>query len=119
MGQPLKMPALDYTETEVEKPGFDVTVEAPDLCPRYIAHYVYDVKLAQSPAWMRRRLALVGNNSICLLYTSCPGEGCYPYIYFLVVMKMFSEQCQKHQGNGWWIDQHQDRYRVCLLYTSQ
>ena len=64
LGQPLKMPALDYTETEVEKPGFDVTVEAPDLCPRYIAHYVYDVKLAQSPAWMRRRLALVGNNSI-------------------------------------------------------
>ena len=64
LGQPLKMPALDYTETDVEKTGFDVTVEAPDLCPRYIAHYVYDVKLAQSPAWMRRRLALVGNNSI-------------------------------------------------------
>ena len=55
---------LDYTETEVEKEGFNVTVEAQDLCPRYIAHYVYDVKLGQSPAWMRRRLALVGNNSI-------------------------------------------------------
>ena len=64
LGQPLKTPALDYTETEVEKEGFDVTVEAQDLCPRYIAHYVYDVKLGQSPAWMRRRLALVGNNSI-------------------------------------------------------
>lgn len=49
---------------EVEKEGFNVTVEAQDLCPRYIAHYVYDVKLGQSPAWMRRRLALVGNNSI-------------------------------------------------------
>ena len=58
------MPALDYTETEVEKEGFEVTVEAQDLCPRYLAHYVYDVKLGQSPAWMRRRLALVGNNSI-------------------------------------------------------
>ena len=64
LGQPLKMPALDYTETEVEKEGFEVTVEAQDLCPRYLAHYVYDVKLGQSPAWMRRRLALVGNNSI-------------------------------------------------------
>lgn len=63
-GEPLKTPALDYTETEVEKEGFNVTVEAQDLCPRYIAHYVYDVKLGQSPAWMRRRLALVGNNSI-------------------------------------------------------
>ena len=64
LGQPLKTPALDYTETEVEKEGFEVTVDAQDLCPRYIAHYVYDVKLGQSPAWMRRRLALVGNNSI-------------------------------------------------------
>ena len=59
-----KTPALDYTETEVEKEGFEVTVDAQDLCPRYIAHYVYDVKLGQSLAWMRRRLALVGNNSI-------------------------------------------------------
>ena len=64
LGEPLKTPALDYTETEVEKEGFNVTVEAQDLCPRHIAHYVYDVKLGQSPAWMRRRLALVGNNSI-------------------------------------------------------
>ena len=51
LGEPLKTPALDYTETEVEKEGFNVTVEAQDLCPRYIAHYVYDVKLGQSPAW--------------------------------------------------------------------
>ncbi|MCQ2507821.1 MAG: phenylalanine--tRNA ligase subunit beta [Dorea sp.] len=64
LNKELKMPALDYTETEVEKEGFEVTVEAPDLCPRYSAHYVYDVKIGQSPAWMRRRLALVGNNSI-------------------------------------------------------
>lgn len=64
LGKPVKMPALDYTETDVEKEGFEVTVDAPDLCPRYIAHYVYDVKIAQSPAWMRRRLALVNNNSI-------------------------------------------------------
>ena len=64
LGTKLIMPALDYHETDVVKEGFEVTVEAPDLCPRYSAHYVYDVKLAESPAWMRRRLALVGNNSI-------------------------------------------------------
>lgn len=64
LNQPLKMPALDFHPTEVVKEGFTVGVEAPDLCPRYSAHYVYDVKLAQSPAWMRRRLALVGNNAI-------------------------------------------------------
>ncbi|MBP5600487.1 MAG: phenylalanine--tRNA ligase subunit beta [Lachnospiraceae bacterium] len=60
---PLKAPALDYTETDVKKP-FSVTVEAKDICPRYTAHYVYDVKIGESPAWMKRRLALVGCNSI-------------------------------------------------------
>ena len=64
LGKELRMPATDYTATDVENTGFDVTVEAPDLCPRYIGHYVYDVKIGESPAWMRRRLALVGNNSI-------------------------------------------------------
>lgn len=60
----LKMPALDYTETEVKKDGFTVTVDAQDLCPRYIGHYVYDVKIGESPLWMKRRLALVGQDAI-------------------------------------------------------
>ncbi len=64
LGKELKMPATDYTETEVKNEGFDVTVEATDLCPRYIGHYVYDVKIEESPAWMKRRLALVGHNAI-------------------------------------------------------
>ena len=42
----------------------NVTVEAPDLCPRYIAHYVRDLKVEKSPQWMRRRLALCGLRSI-------------------------------------------------------
>ena len=64
LGKELKAPALDYTETEVKKDGFTVNVEATDICPRYIGHYVYDVKMGESPAWMRRRLALVGISSI-------------------------------------------------------
>lgn len=59
-----KMPSLEYTETEVKKDGFNVTVDASDLCPRYIAHYVYDVKIGEAPLWMRRRLSLVGIGSI-------------------------------------------------------
>ena len=62
--KPLKTPALDYTETDVKLDNFNITVEAPELCPRYIGHYVYDVKIGPSPAWMRRRLALVGMNAI-------------------------------------------------------
>ena len=64
LGKECKMPALDYTETEVEKAGFTVTVDAPELCPRYMAHYVHDVKIGESPAWMKRRLALVGIDAI-------------------------------------------------------
>ncbi len=60
----LKEPSLEYHETEVQKEGFSVTVDAPDLCPRYIGHYVYDVKIGESPLWMKRRLALVGQDSI-------------------------------------------------------
>ena len=64
LGQEVKTPALDFTTTDVQKEGFNVTVDAPDLCPRYSAHYVYDVKIGESPAWMKRRLALVGIGSI-------------------------------------------------------
>lgn len=61
--KPLKMPATDYTtvETDVVVP---VTVKEPALCPRYIGHYVSDVKIGVSPRWMRRRLALCGLRSV-------------------------------------------------------
>ena len=62
--KPFKAPALDYTEDDVTLEGFNVTVDCPELCPRYSAHYVHDVKIAESPAWMKRRLALVGIGAI-------------------------------------------------------
>ena len=37
-----------------------VTVEDTDLCPRYTARVVKNIKLAPSPEWMQRRLAAVG-----------------------------------------------------------
>ena len=41
-----------------------MSADAQDICPRYIAHYVHDVKIGESPAWMKRRLALVGIDAI-------------------------------------------------------
>ena len=66
LDKPLKMPAFDYTTSEVSEAeaGMKVTVSAPELCPRYIGHSVTDIKIGQSPAWLRRRLALCGIRSI-------------------------------------------------------
>ncbi len=60
---PLKFPALDFTpvKTDVKIP---VTVKEPALCPRYVGHFVTDVKIGRSPQWLRRRLALCGIRSI-------------------------------------------------------
>lgn len=37
-----------------------VTVEDTDLCPRYCARVVKNIKIGSSPKWMQRRLASVG-----------------------------------------------------------
>ncbi len=60
----LKTPDLSYTEDEVTIDGFKVTVDCPELCPRYSAHFVHDVEIKDSPVWMKRRLALVGIGAI-------------------------------------------------------
>ncbi len=38
----------------------DVEIEAPDLCPRYTARMVRNVKIGPSPKWMRQRLRACG-----------------------------------------------------------
>ena len=64
LDKPLKMPALDYTETAAPLDDFAISVEAPDLCPRYLGHGVRDITFGQSPQWLKRRLALCGLRSI-------------------------------------------------------
>jgi len=47
----------------VEPPGTDlieVTIEAPDLCRRYIGAPITDVTIGPSPLWLRRRLFISG-----------------------------------------------------------
>lgn len=64
LGKKLKMPATDYTTTDYVFPGLDITVEAPDLCPRYLGHGVRNITVGESPRWMKRHLALCGLRSI-------------------------------------------------------
>lgn len=64
LGKPLKMPAIDYEQTDYQYEGLNITVEAPDLCPRYLGHGVRNITPGESPRWMRRNLALCGLRSI-------------------------------------------------------
>lgn len=61
--KPLKEPRIDYN-TVHDGRKVKVTITAPELCPRYIAHYVKDIKIGPSPMWLKRRLALCGLRSI-------------------------------------------------------
>ena len=65
LGKPLKEPSYEFTAKKVgADKAVKVTVKDGELCPRYIAHYVLDVKIEKSPKWMTRRLKLCGINSI-------------------------------------------------------
>lgn len=61
--KPLKEPRIDYNTVHDDR-KVKVTINAPELCPRYIAHYVKDIKIGPSPMWLKRRLALCGLRSI-------------------------------------------------------
>ena len=51
-------------EDKKEIEGLKVDIEAPDLCYRYIARVVKNVKIAPSPEWLVRRLNACGIRSI-------------------------------------------------------
>lgn len=63
--KPLKEPSYDFTAVKAGAgKGVKVTVSDSELCPRYIAHLVEDIKIEKSPKWMSRRLKMCGINSI-------------------------------------------------------
>jgi phenylalanyl-tRNA synthetase beta chain len=58
---PLRLPDLTVRETGEPIEGLtSVTVEAPDLCPRYAARLISGVRVGASPVWMQRRLLVCG-----------------------------------------------------------
>ncbi len=43
-----------------EAAGISVTVEAPDMCPRYLGAVIRDLAIASSPEWLKGRLRAIG-----------------------------------------------------------
>ncbi|MHC4955027.1 MAG: phenylalanine--tRNA ligase subunit beta [Planctomycetota bacterium] len=56
------LPCGDELPTEAAE--VKVTVEAPELCPRYLGWVIDGIEIAPSPEWMQRRLEAVGQRPI-------------------------------------------------------
>jgi len=77
LDKPLRLPEISMpvsllgvgelwrTEGDTEaKSVTSVTINDPDLCPRYAASIIRGVKIGPSPAWMQQRLEAVGLHGI-------------------------------------------------------
>lgn len=64
-GQELRLPPLEYAETEPEVSSLaSVRIDDPDLCPRYTGAVIRGVKIGPSPAWLADRLRAIGERPI-------------------------------------------------------
>ncbi|NIM05377.1 MAG: phenylalanine--tRNA ligase subunit beta [Armatimonadetes bacterium] len=58
---PLNIPSPQISESgPPAAPSVSVTIEDPDLCPRYSARLIRGVKVGLSPGWVRQRLEQCG-----------------------------------------------------------
>lgn len=64
LNKPLKNPDCSYDCDSTTNPDISVTIQAKDICPRYLGHYIYDVQHFESPQWMKRRLSVCGFGAI-------------------------------------------------------
>ena len=62
--KPFKAPDMSYVEDGTVNEDISVEVIDKVTCPRYLVHYIYDVKYTEAPLWMKRRLIAVGHNAI-------------------------------------------------------
>ncbi|MDO5435948.1 MAG: phenylalanine--tRNA ligase subunit beta [Clostridia bacterium] len=64
-GTEFKKPEITVSETDGDVRDYvQVDVEANDLCPRYIARVVKNVRVGESPMWLRKYLHGAGMRSI-------------------------------------------------------
>lgn len=60
-GNTLRLPKISLKENDIDvKNVTSVTIDAPDLCPRYAARVIQGVKISESPDWLKKRLESIG-----------------------------------------------------------
>ena len=47
---------LPYDETRAAEFPIEISIEDPELCPRYAARIMSDVTVGESPDWLKKRL---------------------------------------------------------------
>lgn len=108
-GRKYKAPSLDFAEDSTKKDGFTVEVKANDICPRYIGHYVHDVKIGESPLWMKRRLALVGQTPISNVVDITN------YVMLEMGQPMHAFDCDFIEGNKIVVRRADDKEKIVTL----
>ena len=64
-GNPLRPPEFALPESGTATAAdVQISIEAPDDCPRYVGRIVRGVKVGPSPPWLQRRLQAVGQRPI-------------------------------------------------------
>lgn len=65
-GKPFKLPSITVNEDDARNAAdmIKIGIDAPDLCNRFSARVLTNVKLAPSPSWMQQRLTGAGIRSI-------------------------------------------------------
>jgi len=63
--RPLAIPAVELLESGPDAASLcRVSIQCPQMCPRYTARIIRGVRVAESPWWLRTRLATLGIPSI-------------------------------------------------------
>ncbi|MGB0915142.1 MAG: phenylalanine--tRNA ligase subunit beta, partial [Crocinitomicaceae bacterium] len=63
-GVSLNMPSIDAFKVDDNSLKVDVSVEAEDVCPRYMGVTISGVNVAPSPAWLQKSLRSIGLSPI-------------------------------------------------------
>jgi len=60
-GNKLRLPQIKLNESDTKTQEItSVTIDDPQLCPRYAARIIKDVKIGESPDWLKHQLETVG-----------------------------------------------------------
>ncbi|HVN57525.1 MAG TPA: phenylalanine--tRNA ligase subunit beta [Bacteroidales bacterium] len=60
----LTLPPVEDFKPDMSGKTFEIIIGNPEACPRYTGVNIYDVRIAESPDWLKNRLRAIGLNPI-------------------------------------------------------